>query len=145
MVIVMKKFYIFKVKNSFYKLYKENTVELYSVYNRIYRMKKADKEYGYNLFCQISEFLDKKEINDKIYQNYSDKIMYTKSGNEHIVNNIFLNEISILTVKNSNIRIESNINNPMFLKDLKYLEGHYFVCNFEENDYFFINKKKVKV
>lgn len=141
----MKQFYIFKVKNSFYKLYKENTVELYSVYNRIYKMKKTEKEYGYNLFCQISEFLDKKEINEIIRKNYQDKIMYTHNDNEHIINNIFLNEISILTVKNSNIRIESNINNPMFLTDLKNISGHFFVCNFKENDYFFINKKKIKV
>ena len=139
----MKEFYVFKVKTSFYKLYKEKPSELYSVYNRIYKMKKSDKNYGYNLFCQISDFLDKEDINKKIKNNYSEKIMYTYNDNEHIINNIFLNEISILTVKNSNIRIESNISNPSFFSDLKILEGYYFVCNFKEQDYFFVTKRKV--
>lgn len=106
-------------------------------------MKKSEKEYGYNLFCQISEFLNKDEINKILNENYHNKIMYTYNDNEHIINNIFLNEISILTVKNSNIRIETNIDNPSFLSDLKKLSGYYFVCNFEKCDYFFINKRKV--
>ena len=139
----MKEFYVFKVKSSFYKLYKEKPSELYSVYNRIYNMKKSEKEYGYNLFCQISEFLNKNEINDSIRGNYHNKIMYTYNENEHIINNIFLNEISILTVKNSNIRIESNVDNPSFLSDLKNLNGYYFVCNFKKSDYFFVRKRKV--
>ena len=139
----MKELFIFKIKTSFYKLYKEKPSEMYSIFNRIYRMKKSEKEYGYNLFCQISEFLNKEEINKKIKDYYHDKIMYTYNDNEHIINNIFLNEISILTVKNSNIRIESNISNPTFLNDLKSFDGYYFVCNFKENDYFFIRKKKV--
>lgn len=141
----MNEFYIFKVKTSFYKLYKDKPSELFSIYNRIYNMKMSDKEYGYNLFCQISEFLKKSEINNTIRKNYQEKIMYTYNDNEHIINNIFLNEISILTVKNSNIRIQSNTINPSFLNDLKLLEGNYFVCNFKKLDYYFINKKKVKL
>lgn len=141
----MNEFYIFKVKTNFYKLYKDKPSELFSIYNRIYNMKMSDKEYGYNLFCQISEFLKKSEINNTIRKNYQEKIMYTYNDNEHIINNIFLNEISILTVKNSNIRIQSNTNNPSFLNDLKFLEGNYFVCNFKKLDYYFISKKKVKL
>lgn len=139
----MKEFYIFKIKDSFYKLYKNRPSELFNIYNRIYRMKKSDKEYGYNLFCQISDFITKDEINKYLKETYSKKIMYTYNDNEHIVNNIFLNEISILKVNNSNIKIETNINNPLFITDLKKIKGYYFVCNFKDQDYFFISKKKV--
>ncbi len=141
----MKKYYIFKIKPSFYKLYKDKRVELYSIYNRIYKMKQSDKEYGYNLFCQISEFFDKSRVNKIINDKYKDKIMYTYNDNMHIINNIFLNEISILEVKSSTIRIETNTSNTSFFNDLKELDGYYFVCNFKENDYFFINNKKLRV
>ena len=141
----MKEFYIFSIKEEFYKLYKEKPSELFFVFNRIYFMKPMDKEYGYNLFSQISNFFDKKEVNRLLNRKYADKIMYSYNNNEHILNNLFLNEISILTVKNSNIRIDSNIENPSFLKDLEDLKGPYFVCNFKDQDFFFIKSNKIKV
>ena len=141
----MNEFYIFSVKQSFYKLYKNNPGELFYVYNRIYNMKKSDKDYGYNLFCQVSNFLDKKYVNNIIKEKYKDKIMYSNSLNEHIINNLFLNEISILTVKNCTIKIESNVINPSFFDNLKDTNMYLFVCDFKNKNYFFINKKRSKV
>ena len=141
----MNEFYIFDIKESFYKLYKDKPGELYFIFNRIYNMKKSDKEYGYNLFCQISNFLNKKYINKILKDKYKDRIMYSCCDNEHIINNLFLNEITILTVKNPNIKIESNIDKPSFFEDLKDLKLHLFVCDFKNNNYFFITKKRAKV
>ena len=140
----MNNFYIFSVKEEFYKLYKDKPSELFFIFNRIYNMKTSDKEYGYSFFSQISNFLDKDEISGYIKDKYKDKIMYSKSGNEHIINNLFLNEISILTVKNSNIKIESNTTNPSFFKTLNEMKDNFFVCNFKEQNFFFLDRKKVK-
>ena len=140
----MKELYIFNVKEEFYKLYKEKPSELFFIFNRIYHMKLSDKEYGYNLFSQISLFLDKSKVNEIIKDKYKDKIMYSNNGNEHIINNLFLNEISILTIKNSNIKIESNINKPSFLDDLRDLNFNLFVCDFKNQDFFFIAKKRIR-
>ena len=140
----MKELYIFNVKEEFYKLYKEKPSELFFIFNRIYHMKNSDKEYGYNLFSQISNFLDKKHINDFIKDKYKDKIMYSNNGSEHIINNLFLNEISILTVKNSNIKLESNTQKPSFLEDLRDLKMHLFICDFKEQEYYFIARKRVR-
>ena len=141
----MKELYIFNVKEDFYKLYKNKQGELFYIFNRIYHMKEVEKEYGYNLFCQISNFMDKEKVNDLILDHYRDKIMYSSNGNEHIINNLFLNEISILTVKNSNIRIETNTDKPSFIEDLKNLKMHLFVCDFKEQDYYFIVRKRTKI
>ena len=140
----MKELYIFNFKEEFYKLYREKPSELFFIFNRIYHMKLSDKEYGYNLFSQISNFLDKSKINEVIKDKYKDKIMYSNNGNEHIINNLFLNEISILTIKNSNIKIESNVEKPAFLEDLRDLKLNLFVCDFKNQDFFFITKKRVK-
>lgn len=141
----MNELYIFNVKEEFYKLYKNKPGELFYIFNRIYNMKKSDKEYGYNLFCQISNFLDKKYINSFLINKYKDKIMYSNSHNEHVINNIFLNEITILTVKNSNIKIESNTNKPSFINDLKETKLILFLCDFKNKNYFFLAKKKTKI
>lgn len=140
----MNELYIFDIKEEFYKLYKNKPSELYYIFNRIYNMKKTDKEYGYNLFCQISNFLDKKKVNMFLKNKYKEKIMYSNSGNEHVINNLFVNEISILTVKNPNIKLETNTMKSSFINDLKELDMHFFVCDFKNNNYFFIAKKKVK-
>lgn len=141
----MNELYIFDIKTEFYKLYKDKPSELYYIYNRIYNMKKSDKEYGYNLFCQISNFLDKESINNFLKNKYKEKIMYSNSDNEHIINNLFVNEISILTVKNPNIKLESNTLKSSFLEDLRELNLHLFVCDFKNNNYFFIARKRLKV
>ena len=140
----MNELYIFNVKEEFYKLYREKPSELFFIFNRIYHMKLSDKEYGYNLFSQISNFLDKSKINEVIKDKYKDKIMYSNNGNEHIINNLFLNEISILTIKNSNIKIESNVEKPAFLENLRDLKLNLFVCDFKNQDFFFITRKRVK-
>ena len=138
----MKEYYIFNLKNEFKRLYKDKPSELFFIFNRIYYMKEMDKQYGYTLFSQIAEFYDKEKINKFLTSRYQDKIMYSFSVDEHIINNLFLNEISIFTVKNSNIRIESNMNNPAFLEDLRCLDLHLFVCDFKKQDYFFIARKR---
>ena len=55
----MREYYIFNLKKEFAMLYKDKPSELFSIFNRIYYMKEIDKDYGYNLFEQISNFFDK--------------------------------------------------------------------------------------
>lgn len=138
MVIVMKEYYVFEVKKEFINLYREKTSELFYIYNRIYNMKEVDKMYGYNLFDQISKFHSKKNINDYIYDIYKDKITYAFTEDEHVINNLFSGEISILKVKNSCLKIETNTDDCSFFKDLKAYNNNFFVCSFKEQEYFFL-------
>ena len=62
--MIMKEYYIFNLKKEFVKLYKDRPSELFYIFNRIYYMKEVDKNYGYNLFEQICNFIDKKEVNE---------------------------------------------------------------------------------
>lgn len=140
----MKEYFIFNVKKEFISLYKERPSELYFILNRIYNMKSIDKYYGYSLFEQICNFFDKDEINNFICYNYKDKIMYSMSQNEHIINNLYSNDISILKVKSSNLRLETNNSNSSYFSTLKDYNSNLFVCNFKEQDYFFIKNIKVK-
>lgn len=140
----MKEYYVFDIKKDFIKLYENKASDLFYIFNRIYYMKEIDKMYGYNLFEQISNFFDKNKINEYLYDKYKDKIMYSYSGNEHVINNLFLNEISILKVKSSNIRIETNSCECTFLQDLKEYNKNFFVCNFKEQEYFFIKNIKIE-
>lgn len=140
----MKEYLIFNIKDEFMKLYKDRPSELFSIFNRIYYMKAIDKNYGYNLFSQIANFYDKQDLNNFLYNKYKDKIMYSSNYNEHIINNLFLNEISILNIRNSNIKIETNHEENSFLNDLKEYSKNLFVCNFKEQEFFFLKNFKSK-
>lgn len=141
----MKEYYVFNLKKEFVKLYKEKPSELFYIFNRIYYMKEIDKMYGYNLFEQISDFFDKKNINDYLFNKYKDKIMYSFANDEHIINNLFLNEISILKIKSSSLRIQTNKEECTFFKSLKEYSSNFFICDFKEQEYFFLKDYKIKV
>lgn len=140
----MKEYLIFNIKDEFMKIYKDRPSELFSIFNRIYYMKAIDKNYGYNLFSQIANFYDKQDLNKFLYDKYKDKIMYSSNYNEHIINNLFLNEISILNIRSSNIKIETNHEENSFLNDLKEYSKNLFVCNFKEQEFFFLKNFKSK-
>lgn len=139
----MKEYYVFLIRDEFVKLYSSKSSDLFYIFNRIYYMKEMDKMYGYNLFSQISYFFNKDDVNEFLYNKYKDKIMYSYTNDEHIINNLFLNEISILKVKPSNIRIQTNTSSSSFLEDLKNYNKNLFVCNFKEQEFFFISDVKI--
>ena len=142
----MKEYYIFNIKKEFSKLYKDKQEELFYIFNRIYYMKEMDKEYGFNLFEQIGIFNDKEKLNNYILNSYKEKLMYSKSSkDEHIINNLFSNEISILTVNNSNIKINTNSNKCSFFDTLKGYDANLFVCDFKNQEYFFIKKNRYRI
>lgn len=139
----MKEYYVFLIRDEFVKLYSSKSSDLFYIFNRIYYMKEMDKMYGYNLFSQISYFFNIDDVNEFLYNKYKDKIMYSYTNDEHIINNLFLNEISILKVKPSNIRIQTNTSSSSFLEDLKNYNKNLFVCNFKEQEFFFISDVKI--
>lgn len=139
----MKEYYVFLIRDEFVKLYSSKSSDLFYIFNRIYYMKEMDKMYGYNLFSQISYFFNKDDVNEFLYNKHKDKIMYSYTNDEHIINNLFLNEISILKVKPSSIRIQTNTSSSSFLEDLKNYNKNLFVCNFKEQEFFFISDVKI--
>ncbi len=141
----MREYYIFNLKKEFAMLYKDKPSELFSIFNRIYYMKEIDKDYGYNLFEQISNFFDKEKVNKFIKEKYEGRMVYSYIKDEHIINNLFLNEISVLKVKPSNLRLQTNTDASSFLLDLKQFDGNLFFCDFKNQDYFFLRRRDIKI
>ncbi len=139
LVIEMRKYYIFNIKESIMKLYQNNPVSLYKILENIYYMKDEDIEYGYNLFIQIANMFDAKYLNNSIYIKLHKDITYSKINNEHIINDLYHDEISILKIKSSRMILESNKSYSLFFKIINDLNENYFVCDFKEKDFFFIN------
>lgn len=141
----MRTYYIFEIKDEFYKLYKDGPNTLYIILRQLFLLKKQQADYGFNIFNQLTKQQDKYLLNKNIFVKYHKEMIYTKLGNEHIINNLFKDEISILTIKNSHIMLSTNQNYSSFFNILIEYSNNYFVVDFKNQDYFFLNEIKMLV
>ena len=139
MVIKMRIYYIFNVKSDIASLYRNNPSSLYKILESIYFMHREEVDYGSNLFKQITNKIKVAELNNLIYIKMHRDMIYSKINNEHIINDLYRDEVSILKVKSSHLLLESNKSYASYFKLLNTINPDYFVCDFKEKDFFFIN------
>ncbi len=141
----MRIYYAFDIKEEFTKLYKDTPNTLYNILSQLYYMRKNDINYGYNLFNQIVKKIDKAYIDKYIFVALHTKMKYSKRKDEHIINNLYKDEVSIMKVKNTYIVINSNRSCTEFFDMLYDINKNLFVCDFINHDYFFISSLKMLV
>lgn len=141
----MRIFYAFKIKKEFYDIYRDTPSVLYSFLNQLYYFKKSDLDYGNTLFRQIADVFDKEELDKKLFIKLHNKMKYCKKGDEHIINNLYLDEVSVMKIKRSYIVINCNKNCSDFFEFLLEENNYIFVCDFINHDYFYADKLKILV
>ncbi len=135
----MKIYFIFNIKKEFISLYKDNQRVLYNILRQIYYLDKTEVEYGYNLFKQLILPLDKDYIDRNLYIKMHKLIPYVKRKNTHIINNLYKDEVSRLTIKKSYIRLELEQDFSSFFPYINEYSSQLFVCDFHYQDFFFLN------
>lgn len=138
MVIIMRMYYVFELKDDIVSLYKSSPVSLFKILNSIYYMQKEEIDYGFSIFKQLNNKIDVSRLNNHLYILLHKDLVYSKIDDEHIINDLYNDEVSILKVRNSHIIIQSNKSYTSFLKILYNYNKNYFVCDFKEKDFFFI-------
>lgn len=108
-------------------------------------MHQEDIHYGFNLFNQIIEKIEKSKVDKYIFLLLHQEMSYSKKDNIHYINNLYHDEVSTLEVKKTHIKIETNHNVSSFLKVLGDYQLNYFVCDFKNQDYFWLNELKTLV
>lgn len=138
----MRSFYIFKIKDEYATLTKNNPYQLFRLLDFIYNLDKEEVSRGIDLFYKLVEKLDSKSLDIQLFKNYRENYFYTKFKNIHQVNNIYKKEESKLTIRNHYLLLVSTIIKPVFLNDLKTI-NNLFLCDFENKDYFWLEKLAV--
>lgn len=141
----MRIYYVFDIRSEYVDLYKETPNSLYNVLHQLYYMRKKDLEYGFNMFKQLANRIDKDEVDKNIFLKLHNKMTYVKKKNNHIINNLYKDEVSALKVKYSYILINTNKSYTDFFNVLALDNRNYFVCDFINNDYFFLSNIKILV
>ncbi len=143
----MRVYFIFDVKEEFINLYLGNERILFNILKQIYYLEKDEAEYGYHLFKQLINPIEKSKIDRALFLKLHQDIPYSKRGDIHYYNNLYKDEISRLTVKHSYIKIETEQLSSSFFSYLNILNPRLFVCEFRYQDYFFLQdslEKEVK-
>jgi len=133
----MRHFYIFNISDDYKYNNNIDPYILYKIFEELYNINNNDIKYVINIFNSITNPINKKYFNNKLYNEYKNNDTYIKFMNKHQINNYYNKEKSSLIVKNSYIKLDTSSLNPSFLKYLhKY--KNLFVCDFENKDYFWI-------
>lgn len=141
----MKVYFIFDIKDEYINLYQNNENVLYNILKQIYFLEKEDVQYGFNLFNQLINKIEKELVDRFIFLRLHQSMPYSKRNGIHYMNNLYKDEISRLIVKKSYIKIEAEQPTSSFFKTLETYYKNYFVCDFENQDYFFLSDIKTLV
>jgi hypothetical protein len=141
----MRVFYIFNIREEFKYLYQDSPSMLYNILKQIYYLGHDDILYGQNLFRQLTKSLPKEQIDRALFIKLHQEFPYSKRGDNHIINNLYTNEISKLVVKNAYMKIKTEKNTSSFFPYLSEFSDSLFVCDFEYSDFFFLEKTKTLV
>ena len=136
---------MFKIKEEYIDLYKDTPSTLYNILNQMYYMKRNEFGYGFNLFNQIIDLIDKFDLDKYLYVLMHTKMKYSKKGEDHVLNNLYKDAVSILKVNKTHVLINSNKSYTEFFVLLNQYDSRFFVCDFNNHDYFFLSSSNLLV
>lgn len=134
----MRVYYIFKINKYFSYIYNNKPYKLYKMIEEIFHVNNYDMILSYKIYEQVAITFNKEKFNKYLKNKYSLDKYYLTNKSSHIYSNI--NEYSKLVVNNSNLKIKTNVNNPIFFKDVVEYSDNIFVCDFINKDYFWLEK-----
>ena len=133
----MRKFYIFNINSDTINIKRTHPYALYKMLSEVQNLNLDNFNFGFSICKNIIKPINKVNINDSLYKNYTGNYNYTKFLNTHLYNNYYSNENSKLIVNNFYIELDTTAINSSFFSFLKHYKN-LFVCDFENKDYFWL-------
>ena len=135
----MRTFYIFNISDYLSTLTHDNPYNLFRTLEGVYYLDKEDLNLGINLFDQIAVPFHKNEINRLIYDVYKNNDFYTTHGNKHRIYNKYKDEIVEMETHFTYILVKTNTSKKSVFQNL-FINKNLFACDFQNKDYFWLDK-----
>ncbi len=123
----MREYNLFVIKDEYFNFYNNKPEYLYEILNKLNNFS-SNMNYGITLYEQLCNKIDveilKYYLNNK-YGLSNNKVFY--------LDNVFIE------LKYSRIIVRSKYNYPRIMKSFNCYNRNIFVCDFKNNDYFFLN------
>ena len=136
----MRTYYAFIIKDSLMHFYNKKPYSLYKILEQIYRLKNNDIVLGYRLLEQVTEPFGTRKTDKFIYKKHLNELEYSRLDDGHMIKNLYSEEITFLKVFHSHVRIKTNNNYSAFFNSIQEYDENIFVCDFENQDFFWVNK-----
>ncbi len=135
----MRTFYVFYINKEFKILTKDNPYNLFKTLENIYYMEKNDLFLGMNLFEQVAIPFQKDITNKFIFNNFKEDDFYTMNRNNHKVYNKYRDETLNIETHFTYLLLKTNMTKTSIFEKI-YLNPNLFVCDFQNKDYFWIDR-----
>lgn len=132
----MRTYYLFIIKNEFYKTYLENPISLYKTLENLFNFTLKDYKFGISLYHQLCEM-----HNIDVLQNYFEKKRYRKYKSSYVLMGKESGETTLIKLRASALIVTTNKNIPQIFKMLHYYNSYIFVCDFKNKDYFWLSNQ----
>ena len=136
----MRTYYAFIIKDSLMHFYSKKPYSLYKILEQIYRLKNNDIVLGYRLLEQVTEAFGMRKTDKFIYKKHLNELEYSRLDDGHMIKNLYSEEITFLKVFHSHVRIRTNNNYSSFFNSIQEYDENIFICDFENQDFFWVNK-----
>lgn len=135
----MKKYYLFVIKNEYYKIYRKSPSVLYKTLASLYMLERYDFSYGISLYNQLCQPFSVKLLSSYIRNKYK-----CYSINSKVLQMKSLVEKTFIQIGYAATIIFTNTELPEILKVFNTYNRKIFVCEFEHGEYFWLNHKMSK-
>lgn len=135
----MKKYYLFVIKNEYYKIYKKTPSVLYNTLENLYLLERYDFSYGISLYNQLCQPFSVKLLNNYIRNKYK-----CYSANSKVLQIKSLIEKTFIQIGYGTTVIFTDKELPEIFKIFNIYNRKIFVCEFEQHKYFWLNHKMSK-
>ena len=123
----MREYNLFVIKNEYYDIYKNQPIQLFEIFNKLNTMNN-NLNYGVTFYEQLCNIISR------------DSLRYYLNTKYHLDNlNKFYIDGIFIELKPSRIVIKSKCNLPNIIKIFNCYNRNIFVCDFKNNDYFWLN------
>jgi len=134
----MRVFYVYRINEIYRDMYYKHSYRLYKILESIYYERDYDKISSYRLYKQVVNPINKMLCNGYITKNHRLAYEYCYDNNVHYIRK--KEEHTKMVISNIHIKIISDINFPSFLNDIYAYDSNIFICDFDNNDYFWLDK-----
>lgn len=129
----MRKFYMFSIQKKYQGETLKDLKSIYSILENLYYLNTNKFNYGISIYNQLC-----KRINSETLLKTLKKSPIYKIKEKRVILNDL--EKSLLEVNNCCLILYTNANISSFFKYINSVENSIFVCDFENNDFFWLKK-----
>ena len=138
MVIIMRVFYLYNVNDFFCSVYERYPYNLYKMLEEAYFTNKHQMMVASSYYEELITNFNKLYLNNYLFANNKLDAYYYRKNNIHVISSRL--EYSKLMVNGYCLKLKTNLNYPKFFEHIRDYSDNIFVCDFDNQDYFWLSK-----